>query len=450
MAAHSKYSASGFEATMLCPGKTSMERGLPDTSSKYADEGTAAHTVLSWGIEAAEPPRNFTGARIAVGLSTWEVTTEMASAVQTALDNIASITAGGVVLSEQRVNYSVDLGVPEDEGWGTSDVIAVLEDKAELQVHDYKHGMGVQVSAGYDEPRPEGEPSASYCNPNPQMALYALGALNAVSDLFGPFETVRLVIHQPRITGVADEYVITVADLRAWALDIARPAVVDRQIAEANFLSHVANWSAVYLRPSIKACKFCKAKATCPALRSEVETTVGASESASPDEFLSDIQPSGTGPWEDKRWLAACLNKADLIEDWLKAVRAEVERRLLASKDVPGYKLVRGKQGNRAWADAAAAEAALKAMRLKVEQMYNLSLISPTSAEKLAPALDKEGKPKPLKEGQEPPAIGPRQWKSLQSLIVRAEGKAHVAPASDPRPALVLTPAADDFTNEFV
>ena len=64
--------------------------------------------------------------------------------------------------------------------------------------------------------------------------------------------------------------------------------------------------------------------------------------------------------------------------------------------------------------------------------------------------FDKEGKPKPLKEGQEPPAIGPRQWKSLQSLIVRAEGKAHVAPASDPRPALVLTPAADDFTNEFV
>ena len=141
----------------------------------------------------------------------------------------------------------------------------------------------------------------------------------------------------------------------------------------------------------------------------------------------------------------ACIGKADLIEDWLKAVRAEVERRLLASEEVPGYKLVRGKQGNRAWADKVAAEAALKAMRLKVEQMYDLSLISPTSAEKLAPKLDGDGKPKPVKDGQEPPAIGPRQWKTLQGLIVRAEGKAHVAPAADPRPALVLTPAADEF-----
>ena len=147
---------------MRCFGKTSMERGLPDTSSKYADEGTAAHALLSWCIDEGEPAQVYVGARTLVGTSTWEVTTEMAAAVQTALDNIASITAGGVVLSEQRVNYSADLGVPEGEGWGTSDIIAVLEDKAELQVHDYKHGMGVQVSAGSDEPRPEGAPSADY------------------------------------------------------------------------------------------------------------------------------------------------------------------------------------------------------------------------------------------------------------------------------------------------
>ena len=434
---------------MHCPGKTSMELGLPDTSSKYAEEGTAAHTLLSWCIDEAKPALAFKGQRIGVDLSTWEVTAEMVAAVQTALDNIASITAGGVVLSEQRVNYSADLGVAEDEGWGTSDIIAVLEDKAELQVHDYKHGMGVQVSAGYDEPRPDGVPSADYCNPNPQMALYALGALNAVSDLFGPFETVRLVIHQPRITDVADEYVISVADLRAWALDIARPAVAERKRAEGEFIPHNRGWPAAYLRPSTKACKFCKAKATCPALRGVVLEPVFGAAPAAPEEFVFAEPVLHPAEFGDSDWLAAALGKAALIEDWLKAVRAEVERRLLASEDVPGYKLVRGKQGNRGWGDAQAAEAALKAMRLKVEQMYDLSLISPTSAEKLAPKLDKEGKAKPVAEGQDPPAIGPRQWKSLQALIVRAEGKTHVAPISDPRPALVLTPAADDFTDDL-
>ena len=44
-AAHSYWSASKFEADMLCPGKHVLERGAPDNSNQYSAEGTAAHQV---------------------------------------------------------------------------------------------------------------------------------------------------------------------------------------------------------------------------------------------------------------------------------------------------------------------------------------------------------------------------------------------------------------------
>jgi hypothetical protein len=188
-----------------------------------------------------------------------------------------------------------------------------------------------------------------------------------------------------------------------------------------------------YLRPSEKACKFCRAKATCPALRDEVTFSVASITGATADEFPDVIEQQVERPTSesDEAWLAACLSKVDLIEDWCKAIRAETERRLLAGDKVPGFKVVAGKKGNRQWADAKAAEETLKAMRVKLEDMYDFKLISPTTADKLAKAG----------------TIGPRQWPKLQGLITQSEGKPHVAPVSDSRPALVVTPVADDFTD---
>jgi len=76
-------------------------------------------------------------------------------------------------------------------------------------------------------------------------------------------------------------------------------------------------------------------------------------------------------------------------------------------------------------------ESAMKSMRLKESEMYDFKLISPTTADKLAKAG----------------TIGPRQWPKLQALITQSTGKPHVAPESDPRPALVLTAVADEFEN---
>jgi hypothetical protein len=123
------------------------------------------------------------------------------------------------------------------------------------------------------------------------------------------------------------------------------------------------------------------------------------------------------------------MDAISAIEDWCKAVRAKVEAELFAGRPVPGYKLVQGKKGNRQWTSKEEAEAMLKGFKLKVEEMYDLKLISPTSAEKLAKAA----------------VIGPRQWPKLSAYITQAEGSPSVAPESDKRPALVVTPVADAF-----
>lgn len=410
------WGASKFETFALCPGKLTMEQDLPNTSSKYAAEGTAAHQVLTWALQQGKPAADFLDASIEVDGFIFVVDEEMVEPVQVCIDYVRDLVGDdGVLLVDQLVNYSEYLGCPKDDGFGTADVIVIRGE--EVIVVDYKHGRGVEVSA----------------EKNPQIMLYALGALEVVQDLMGDFSQVRMAISQPRVSVKPSEFDMSVHDLELWVLTVAREAVVKADAAMASYSRvPIAEWEADFLVPGEKQCKFCKAKATCPALVAEVKDTVGI-HAASPDEFASaELECAPEVQRND--WLAVFLGKVDLIEDWCKAVRSEVERRMLAGETVPGYKLVQGKQGNRAWSDAKAVEELFKSMRLKESEMYDFKLISPTTAEKLNKAK----------------IIGPRQWPKVQELITRAEGAKHVAPLSDSRPALTVTPVVDDFTDVTV
>ena len=170
--------------------------------------------------------------------------------------------------------------------------------------------------------------------------------------------------------------------------------------------------------PGEKQCRFCKAKAVCPALAAEVAEVV--SGSATLDEFLTPDMTTGGN------YLSMAMSKVELVEHWCKAVRAEVERRLLAGQTVDGFKLVEGKRGNRKWSSDAEVEALFKSFRLRQDEMYDYSLISPTKAEKL------------LKDT-------PKRWEKVAGLISRAEGKPSVAPATDKRSSLTVQSVADDF-----
>lgn len=298
-------------------------------------------------------------------------------------------STGGALHVEQKL----PIGQWTDEAGAHGTADAVIVAGAELIVADLKFGMGVEVSAVE----------------NKQLMVYALAAL----DVFGKaengysFTAVRLVISQPRINNFS-EWTVPVEELLAFGKEVKMAAATTR-MADAP------------LHASEKACKFCRAKATCPALTKAVEAATGALF----DDLSEPIRPADcTG--DD---IANKMAMVKLVEDWCKALRAETERRLLAGEPVRGYKLVQGKMGNRKWSDAEEAEATLKALRLKVDEMYDLSLISPTTAEKL------------MGSG----AIGPRQWKKVIPLITRAEGSPSVAPESDKRPALVVGGNTDDF-----
>lgn len=429
-AAHSYWSASKFESIMLCPGKIVLEQGAPDNTNAYAAEGTAAHQVLTWALQEDRPASAYIGRLIHLdedgkpcdlvdgahwGVEyTFEVDQEMAEHVQVCIDYVNDLKGDdGVVFADIRVNYSTYLDVAEDTAWGTADVI--IARGAELIVVDFKYGRGVEVDA----------------EKNPQMSLYGLGALQAYQGLVADFERVRMAISQPRVKRAPSEWDCSVEELEAWARSTARSAV--NTCKNATMYEKGAEWEATFLRPAEKACKFCKAKATCPALAAEVwSSTHDGSGPASAGDF-DDLSVADTDHIKvcNNDWIGSALTKVDLIEDWCKSVRAEAERRLLAGDNVPGWKLVQGKKGNRAWSKPADVEALFKSMRLKESEMYDFKLISPATAEKLAKAK----------------VIGPRQWPKVQELITQSEGKAHVAPATDSRPALVVTPVVEDFTD---
>jgi hypothetical protein len=380
MTAHALLGASKAHRWMACPGSIALEHDLPDTTSPHAEEGTRAHELAAAVL-------------LQQTIAEGDYSSEMAEHVETYVDYVRREAEGHQLLIEQRVDYSDVIGVPNS--FGTSDAVILAGDT--IVICDLKYGMGVRVDATENE----------------QLMLYALGALETFG-LLGEFTKAKLVIVQPRLNHIS-EWVVSVEDLALFGERATRRA------AEAVAIMERGGALIEELRPGEKQCKFCKAKATCPALLQHVQDAVGA-DFDDLDEDDIKTSPMGMGP----NRIGIALAAVPLIEDWCKAVRAKAESELLAGRPVSGFKLVQGRNGARKWANEQEAEATLKKMKLKVEEMYDLSLITPPKAEKLAKAG----------------VIGPRQWPSLQGMIVQKPGPPSVAPISDKRPE--YSPA-DDF-----
>jgi hypothetical protein len=395
-----------------------MEAGHADQDTDYSSDGTARHEVCATCLTSPQHPEQFVGHGIPVGDKTVTYKPEWVEEDQDYVDIVRSLAEGGELFVERRVNFEAYTGVKGDS-FGTADAIVLnkLPDgrgfgfvKYELIVVDRKTGY-VEVEVEH----------------NKQLMLYALGAL-AEFGMAYDIARVRLVIHQRR----AREWDCSIDELLQFGQQAREKAqlVVDA-VAEHGVIP-VENWQRIYLNPepSEDACRYCRAMASCPAMQAKVQSLVGAEFSVIAHEAEKGM-PLSTLP-EDPAELGVVMASVGLLEDFCKAVRAETERRLLAGKEVPGFKLVLGKQGARKWADEKAAEDMLrKQFRLPIEQAYDLSVISPTTAEKLTKG--------------EKPVIGPRQWKTAQALITRSEPKPSVAPITDKRDAYVPPNAADDF-----
>lgn len=437
-------------------------------SSKYADEGTTAHALaamcLTEGTDAAAyigrliESEDYEHAKLSPsGAKKWmacpgshalesteefvercfsmEVTDDMAEYTQVYIDAVRQRVeeyklAGAVeviLLVEQRLPIAHITGEEGATGTGDAVIIAVWADGTALvDVGDLKTGMGVVVSAFE----------------NPQLQIYGLGAIEQYGLLY-EITKARLTIYQPRISREPSDWEISAEELLAFG-EHAKDRAATARVAK----EFMANWidgpGYEYLTPG-DHCRtsFCKVRATCPKLAAFVEEGVGADFEVIAHEAEKGTRLGTSGddstPSDD---LATKMQAVDLIEDWCRAVRAEVERRLLAGQPVPGYKLVQGKRGARAWSDKDEAEKLMKSMRLKREEMYEFSLISPTAAEKIAPKYNKDGV---LLPNQPDTIIKPKQWVKLKEYITQSDGKPSVAPESDKRPALVITPTEDDF-----
>ena len=401
--AHAKLSPSGAHRWMRCPGSVVLEAQYPDRGSVYAREGSAAHElaaiVLENGDESARP---YVGKQVEFRdgdeMVLWPVTEDMANHVDDYVKLVRQKAQGKTLLVERKVPIGHITG--EEGATGTSDAIILDTAGKTIEVIDFKYGMGVKVVA----------------EDNEQPQMYALGALEEYG-IVGDFEQVIMTIHQPRLNHVSEHW-LTVEQLQDFADQVRLAAV---RVADAHNAGPTD-----YLNPGEKQCKFCKARGpNCPAMTAEITEVVGGSAAATIDEF-ADFVPETVDMQTGDNYLPIAMSKVELVEQWCKAVRAEVERRLFAGQQVDGYKLVEGKRGARKWGSEADVEALFKSFRLRQDEMYDFSLISPTKAEKL------------FKEN-------PKRWAKVKDLITQSSGKPSVAPANDKRQAIAVQSVADDF-----
>ena len=438
MSEHAVYSPSGAEKWATCAGSIAMEHGIPNDSNDYTDEGTAAHALSSMCLTEGKHPAAYLGRKLHVvngvydadysgvpqgvgdAVRTFTVDTEMVAHVNTYVQKVLEYAKGNELQVEQRV--PIDHVTGEQGAAGTSDAIVLTANGAELQVHDLKYGTGVKV----------------FAKENKQGILYLLGALEQLREtlvLTGepPPSRFRFVIHQPRLDWL-DEWGCTYDELMEHAETLKQAAGLARIAFEfrENWMGKTTN----YLRPG-EHCKpaFCRARATCPALAQKVQDDVGADfdvlVAGTPAALASRVPAA-----DQLALLGQKFAALDLIQDWCKQVRARCEAVLFESHNAPevqtalGIKLVAGKKGNRQWTDENEAAETLKKMRLKIEDIYDMSVKSPTVITKA------------LKDT-------PKRLAKVTPLITQKEGQPTVTDLADKRPALVMSPVSDDFSKEL-
>lgn len=391
---HAKASPSGSHGWLHCPSWINDSEG-----SEYADDGTASHTLFAWCLTEKKDALAYKGRRIPVGHRTFEVDADRCERVQWAVDVVRSLvqTTGGILLVERDVSIEHITG--EEKATGRSDAVIVAQD--EIIVCDLKDG--------YREVR---------AADNPQGEMYLLGAFEDYGFMTDA-EHGRFMILQPRRRREPDEWAVSLAELQQ-RVPVFREAAVRLFKTREGAIPPAFN-------PSHAACEWCARKATCGALARFVEDNVGADFDAPLPATLPAIRGGYT---DDDQELAARMAATDLVEAWIKAVRSEVEKRLLAGVKVPGYKLVEGRRGARRWEDDTKVRALFKEMRLTQEEIFDFKLKSPTEMESLLKAT-------------------PKRWKRVleSKLIVQSPGGKSVAPDTDARAAISVLRPDEDFNN---
>ena len=384
MTTHSPIGASSASRWFACPGSVHLSKDMPNESSPYALEGTAAHLLAERCLQEDRQAADSIGEVITVENSDFAVDIDMADAVQVYLDAIAKDRKEG---DEIAVEQSFDLSSFFPGLYGTNDFVLYRAETGELFVYDLKFGAGVPVEVIW----------------NLQLLYYALGAATAKRDR--RLTSVTLVIVQPRCAhpdGPVRRWEISPLDLLDWSADLVDAAKATEQPdAPLKAGSH---------------CKFCLAAAKCTALRDQVMSIAKADFT---DGNLTLAEPKDFSEVD----LAAVLKEADLIDDWIRRVREYAHHEADAGRMLPGFKLV-AKRAIRAWRDKNKTLVSLLDFGLDQSAIYqDPKLKSPAQIEK---------------------TVGKKQMKQFSDLVVKNSSGAVLVEESDPREA-VKSSAIEDF-----
>ena len=371
---HAVLSASSSHRWLNCNPSARLEEEFEDRETEAAAEGTAAHALCEHKLRKVLKLRSKKPISQYDSDEMDEYTDGYVQFVQEQIAEAKNYCNDPLVLIEQRLDFSCY--VPD--GFGTGDCLIIADHL--LHIIDFKYGQGVLVEA----------------ENNPQMMLYALGALRLYDALYA-IDTVSMSIYQPRRENVST-WTISVADLMAWAENTLIPKAKLAFAGEGEF--HPGSW-----------CTFCKAAVKCRA-RAEAKLQLAKYEFSDPplltDEEIEDI-----------------LGKVDDLTKWANEIVAYAQDAAINhGKEWRGFKLVESRTNRKYTDEEAVAHAASDA---GYTDIYKKSLIPITEMEKL---------------------MGKKKFAELLGgLVVKPQGKPTLVPASDKRPAIMTTGAKQDFND---
>ena len=383
-AGHALLSASSSHRWLECPPSVMMTADLPDTAGEAAAEGTLAHRIceerLDSIIEKGIWPKK-ASPKVRLDERYRPVMEEHADTfvayVMDLYEGLKEKSPDALLMSEQRLDFS--RWVPD--GFGTGDALVIGD--GTLHVIDYKYGKGVPV----------------FAEDNPQLRLYALGALEAYDDLYG-IETVVTHIVQPRLDSQTSE-TLTASSLLDWAENFVKPRA--KLAAKGEGDMNPGEW-----------CRFCKVKATCRA-RAEQQLALVKYEFQSPllltPEEIGDI-----------------LGRVDELSKWAKSVKDyALQTAVNNGETFPGWKLVRGRANRKLVDDGDVADILLKA-GCEAREIFALKGL--TDLEEI---------------------VGNKKLAELLGdRIYKPDGRPTLAPATDKRPEITSgRTAADDFADDY-
>lgn len=396
---HALLSPSAASRWLNCTPAPRLEAELPESTSEYAAEGTLAHSVCELlarkKFTIVKPSAHNTALKKLKKDALWddEMLTTAATYVEHLLERYMSFPNKPYIVFEVKV----DITDYVPEAFGTCDCVMIGGE--ELIITDYKHGKGVPVS-------PEN---------NPQMMLYALGALKLYRPIYGDaIKRVSMYIDQPRLNSYGG-HSMTVEELLAWGENEVKQKAALAFAGLGNF------------NPG-DHCRFCRAKAQCRA-RAGIHSALEDFKDAQ----LPNAGQEGAAPRDLSKPLLTDAEIGDLLArgkslvDWYNSLEEYALTTLLNGGAIPGYKAVEGTSKTTFAPDYDTAAAVL------IEVGYDRATLYKETPETLS-ALDKlvGGRAK-LKE-------------LLGDHLYKPAGKPTLAPESDKRPP--FSSAAADFGEE--